>query len=63
MTVAPRFRWRCTRCARDCDEPVRCGWGPPWSSCTCGVIVMLEIQCELDGRIVKVAAAESPYLT
>lgn len=54
-----RFRWRCSRCARECDEPVRYGWGPAWSSCTCGKPVDLEVRRELDGHVVSVAAVLS----
>jgi hypothetical protein len=53
----PRFRWRCSRCARDCDEPVRYGWGPAWSSC--GQTIALFVRPELDRRVVSVQAPAS----
>jgi len=52
---SPRFHWRCTRCARDNDEPVRYGWCPPFALCTCGLPVELRIERDLTGRVVRVS--------
>jgi hypothetical protein len=51
-----RFSWRCSRCRRFCDEPVSYGWGPAWSSRSCGQTIDLEAKQELDGRVVSVKA-------
>jgi hypothetical protein len=50
-----RFRWRCSRCRRQCDEPVHYGWGPAWAKCSsCPQTIDLVVKRELDRRIVGV---------
>jgi hypothetical protein len=54
----PRFRRRCERCRRQCDEEVTYGWGPAWAKCSsCPQTIDLVVRRELDGRVVGVEAA------
>jgi hypothetical protein len=54
---SPRFRWRCSRCRRDNNEPAHYGWGPAYAKCSsCPQTIDLVVKRELDGRVVKVEA-------
>jgi hypothetical protein len=50
-----RFSWRCFRCARDNDEPVRYGWCPPFALRTCGLPVEQRVERYLTGRVIRVS--------
>jgi len=55
----PRFRWKCNRCGRSCDERITFDWGRTWAACSCGLGVDVCVVRDLTERVLQIGGSPS----